>query len=140
MFVVDSRLSIPLDEFEIIYARSSGPGGQNVNKVNSKAQLRWPVLSSPSLSPQIRERLLARHGKRVTGEGILLVTSQRFRDQGKNVADCFDRLREMLLEAATPRRTRKETKPPRRARERRLRDKQVRSQVKQGRGRPSRDE
>ncbi len=69
MLIVNSRLQIPLSEFEFTYARSSGPGGQNVNKVNSKALLRWPVRQSPSLTAEVRERFLRRFASRLTNEG-----------------------------------------------------------------------
>ena len=81
MLVVNSRLQIPLEEFEFTYTRSSGPGGQNVNKVNSKACLRWPALASPSLPPGVRARFLQKFGARITVEGDMLIVSQRYRDQ-----------------------------------------------------------
>src|SRR5215469_6616704 len=84
---VNNRVRIPFDEFEFSYARSSGPGGQNVNKVNSKALLRWPVRTSPSLPEPMRQRFLSRYGNRVTAEGDVLISSQRYRDQAKNVDD-----------------------------------------------------
>lgn len=111
MLVVNSRLKIPLREFTFSFARSSGPGGQNVNKVNTKATLRWPVLKSRSLPSRTRERLLAKYGRRVTAQGDLLITSQRFRDAGRNVADCLAKLRKMLAEAAEAPKIRKPTKP-----------------------------
>ena len=131
--VVNSRLQIPLREFQFSFARSSGPGGQNVNKVNTKATLRWPVLESPSLPREIRARLLARRQSRITAAGELLVTSQRFRDAGRNVADCLEKLRELLAEAGVPRKRRKRTKPTRAAIRRRLEAKRIRSQKKRGR-------
>src|SRR5271168_3775823 len=96
LLTINSRLRIPLDEFEFTFARSSGPGGQNVNKVSSKALLRWPVAASPSLPAEVKERLLTRYRARITGAGELLVTSQRFRDQGRNIDDCLEKLRELL--------------------------------------------
>lgn len=130
---VNSRLRIPLSEFEFTYARSSGPGGQNVNKVNSKALLRWPVRTSPSMPEPVRQRFLSRYGNRITAEGELLISSQRFRDQARNVDDCLERLREMLLHAATPPTRRKRTKPTRASIQRRLENKRHKSAKKQGR-------
>ena len=130
---VNSRLRIPLSEFEFTYARSSGPGGQNVNKVNSKALLRWPVRTSTSLPEPVRQRLLSRYGNRITAEGDLLISSQRFRDQARNVDDCLERLREMLILAATPPTRRKRTKPTRASIKRRLENKRHKSEKKQGR-------
>ena len=131
--MVNSRLRIPLDEFEFSYARSSGPGGQNVNKVNSKALLRWPVRTSPSLPEAVRQRFLSRYGNRVTTEGDLLISSQRFRDQGRNVEDCLEKLREMLMEAAVAPVRRKRTRPTRGSIQRRLESKRRKSEKKQGR-------
>jgi ribosome-associated protein len=113
MLVVNPQLQIPLREFQFTFARSSGPGGQNVNKVNSKALLRWSVARSPSLSETVRQRLLARNRHRITAEGELLISSQRFRDAGRNVADCLQRLRTILVEAAAVPRPRKATRPTR---------------------------
>ena len=131
--VVDNRLRIALDEFEFTYSRSSGPGGQNVNKVNSKALLRWPVLSSPSLPEAVRHRFVNRWGNRITAEGDLLISSQRFRDQAKNVDDCLEKLREMLAAVATPPVRRRRTKPSRASIKRRLESKRRKSDKKRSR-------
>lgn len=133
MLAITSTLSIPLREFEITYSRSSGPGGQNVNKVSSKATLRWALATSPSLPDEIRQRLLARYGRRLTTEGELLITSQRFRDAGRNTADCLEKLRQMLQAAASPPKARRPTKPSRSSQRRRLDTKRRLSSRKQGR-------
>src|SRR5438132_7573531 len=96
-----SSISIPPDELHFQFAKSSGPGGQNVNKVNSKAVLHWNPTASGGLPEPVRARFLARFGGRLTGEGYLVITSQRNRDQGRNAADCLEKLREMLLAVAT---------------------------------------
>ena len=133
MLVITPHLSIPLREFVITYARSGGPGGQNVNKVNSKATLRWAAAASPSLPEDIRRRLLLRYGRRMTVEGDLLITSQRFRDAGRNTADCLEKLRQMLLAAAIVPKTRRPTKPSRSAKRRRLEAKRRQSSRKTNR-------
>ena len=104
-----------------------------MNKVNSKALLRWPIDASPSLPEAVRGRFLQKHGNRVTTEGELLISSQRYRDQGRNVEDCLEKLRVMLAEAAAPPVRRKRTKPSRGSIERRLQSKRIRSDKKQGR-------
>lgn len=133
MLVVNSRLKIPLREFEFTFARSSGPGGQNVNKLNTKALLRWPILKSTSLPDSVRQRLLASHRRRLTNEGDFLIVSQRFRDAGRNVADCLEKLRAMLAEATLVPKRRVASKPTRGSVRRRLEGKQRQSQKKQQR-------
>ncbi len=133
MLFVTPQLQIPVAEFEITFARSSGPGGQNVNKVNSKATLRWPLARSPSLPEDVCQRFLARYRRRVTVDGDLVVTSQRYRDAGRNASDCLEKLRRMLLEVAQPPKRRKPTRPSRGSVRRRLDDKRRRSQKKDSR-------
>ncbi|MBI2826821.1 MAG: aminoacyl-tRNA hydrolase [Planctomycetia bacterium] len=140
MLIVNSRLRIPQDEIEFSYARSSGPGGQNVNKVSSKAMLRWPVATSASLPEDVRRRFLERYANRITGGGELVLASQRYRDQKRNVADCLDRLKAMLLTVATAPVPRKRTRPTRASGERRLEKKRGTSRKKQARRRPSVEE
>jgi ribosome-associated protein len=130
---VNDAITIPDAEFDWSYARSGGPGGQNVNKVSSKAVLRWPVLSSPSLPPHVRHRLFALNRRRVTTEGDLVITSQRYRDQERNREDCLQKLAELVREAATLPRPRKVTRPTRGSKVRRLAAKRHRSALKASR-------
>jgi len=136
---INSRIAIPPSELRFSFVRSSGPGGQNVNKVNSKAQLRWSVKRSESLPDDVRSRLLARYARRINDRGELVLTSQRYRDQARNIGDCLTKLREMLAAVATPPKRRKKTQLPRSARESRLRDKREKSEKKRRRVRPSDD-
>lgn len=130
MLEINPQLRIPEEELSWSYVRSGGPGGQNVNKVASKAVLRWDVARSPSLPEEVRQRLRAQQGRRITQEGELVVTSQRFRDQERNRQDCLEKLREMLVRATERPKVRKKTKPSRGAKERRLNDKRHRSAAK----------
>ncbi len=136
---VTDALSIPLGEFRFDYARAGGPGGQNVNKVNSKAILRWKPAESPSLPPLVRDRLLRALASRLTNEGELLVTSQRTRDQGRNVADCLDKVRELVLAAARPPKARRASRPTLGSKIRRVEGKLKRSLTKRLRKKPDAD-
>ena len=111
MLVINTRITIPLAEFSFEFSRSGGPGGQNVNKVSSKAVLRWKPAESPSLPPAVRTRLLAVIGSKLTTEGEWMVTSQRTRDQGRNIEDCLDKVRETILAVANPPKVRRVSKP-----------------------------
>jgi ribosome-associated protein len=133
MLIVTPHLRIPLREFKFSFARSGGPGGQNVNKVNTKATLRWAVLQSPSLPDDVRGRLLVHLGRRITAEGDLLITSQRFRDAGRNTADCLEKLRRLIAGVAVPPRRRRPTRPTRSSAERRLRHKRQHARTKRNR-------
>ncbi|MCP3690936.1 MAG: aminoacyl-tRNA hydrolase [Planctomycetaceae bacterium] len=136
MLVVDANIEVPLSEFSFSFSRSAGPGGQHVNKVNTKVTLHWGVLDSPSIPGGVKDRFLARFHRRINKQDQLVLTSQRFRDRGRNVADCLHKLREMILEVRDPPRPRKATKPTRSSRERRLKSKRLNSQKKERRRLP----
>ncbi len=136
---VTPQLRIPLDEFSFTFARSGGPGGQNVNKVNSKAVLRWQVLESPSLDERVRARFVEQNRNSITEAGEFITTSQRYRDQPKNIDDCHEKLRDLLTRAAVQPKRRRATKPTAGSRRRRLSDKRLRSAAKQLRRRPADD-
>jgi ribosome-associated protein len=133
LLTVNSRIQIPHDEFTFTFVRSSGPGGQNVNKVNSKAVLRWPVAHSRSLPAEVRHRFMAHFARRLTGEGELVLTSQKYRDRGRNVTDCLEKLKAMVVVVAVRPRARKPTKPTRASVTRRLEHKGRTSHKKQQR-------
>jgi ribosome-associated protein len=140
MLTVTPNLQIPLREFVFTFSRSGGPGGQNVNKVNTKALLRWPVTTSPSLPQAVRQRLLGKCGRRITTEGELLISSQRFRDAGRNAADCLEKLRRLLAEAARHVPARRPTRPTRASVRRRVEGKRRHAQKKQQRTSPRSDD
>jgi ribosome-associated protein len=129
------QFQIPLREFEFSFARSSGPGGQNVNKVNSKAVLRWKISTTISLPQQVRTRFLTEFASKLSGDGELVLSSDRFRDQGKNVDDCLRKVRAMILEVAVPPKIRRKTKPSYGSKIRKARSKRAQSEKKQNRGR-----
>lgn len=131
--VVNRRVQVDLRELKFTFVRSSGPGGQNVNKVNTKAVMRWPVASTPSLPEDVRERFMSAYRRRLNEQGELVVSSQRYRDQHRNVNDCLDKLRVMITRVARPPRARKKTRPTAGAVARRLESKQKQSQKKESR-------
>src|SRR5712691_5689621 len=100
-------LSVPDEELLFSFARSGGPGGQNVNKVASKAILHWNLAANTSLPADVKQRLRSHEANRITTEGELVIQGQRFRDQGKNIEDCLTRLREMILRVLQPPRPRR---------------------------------
>lgn len=127
------KIDLPTHEIEFSFARSSGKGGQNVNKVNSKAVLRWNLRKAQTLPEDVKSRFVNRFAHRITAEGDLLVQSQRFRDQEKNAKDCLDKLRRMLEIAWTPPKERVETKATHKSRQNRLKSKRKKSEKKQRR-------
>src|SRR5262245_42409094 len=102
MLAVNSAITIPDSELKFSFARSSGPGGQNVNKVSSKATLRFGAVDSPSLPPDVKQRLLGTFRSRLTSEGEFVISSQEFRDQPRNIEACLAKLKAMILAVARP--------------------------------------
>jgi ribosome-associated protein len=120
MLEVTPTIRIPFDEFEWSFARSGGPGGQNVNKVSSKAVLRWNFVGSPSVPDEVKARFHERFPSRITTEGELVMSSELTRDQGRNREDCLQKLAAMLRSAAARPKVRRATKPSKASRRRRV--------------------
>jgi ribosome-associated protein len=140
MLVVTDSVRIPDHELKWSFVRSSGPGGQNVNKVASKAVLRWQAAATTAaIWPTALERMRARFPSRFTTDGDVLVQSQQYRDQDRNREDCLAKLAEMIRAALVEPRPRKATKPSKGSQRRRLADKRRQSERKRGR-RVSRDD
>ena len=130
---IRTDLRIPSSEISFTSSRSSGPGGQNVNKVSTRVTLLFNVDSSPSLSKAQKERLGERLGTRISQAGVLQVNSQEHRSQLRNRQAALERFIRLLREALHRPRPRRPTRKPRRAREERLRRKKQRGQLKKGR-------
>jgi ribosome-associated protein len=131
--VVNGRIRIPTAEIRFVYSRSGGPGGQNVNKVNSRVQLRWAFENSTALPADVRERFAKRYHRQISADGDLCLTSQRFRDQSRNVDDVLEKLASMIRDVATPPKKRIATKVSKGQKQRRLENKRRQSEKKQGR-------
>ena len=130
---VSPGLIIPEAELRLSFARSSGPGGQNVNKVSSKAVLHFAAATSPSIPPDVRQRLIERYQSRLTNDGEIVIHSDEYRDQPRNIQACYDKLRAMIMPILRPPKKRRPTKPTRGSKVRRLKEKKARSDVKAGR-------
>ncbi len=124
------KISVPFAELEFTYARSSGPGGQNVNKVNSKAVLRWNLRDSTAIPLEVKNRFLQAYGAKVNQDGELILTSDIYRDQIRNKEDCIERLNEMLQAVAVPPKKRKKTKPSKSSQRKRIESKKRQSDKK----------
>jgi ribosome-associated protein len=136
---IDDELEIDDTELRFEFARSSGPGGQNVNKVETKVRLLFDVRSSPSLTPEQRSRIEDRLGTRISRNGVLRVTSQRHRSREANRRAAVERFTELIAGALEEEEPRRPTKVPRKARKRRLEEKRRRSRKKALRGPPDDD-
>jgi ribosome-associated protein len=130
---ISSRIFINDNELTFSFARSGGPGGQNVNKLNTKAILKWGIRDSDALSFAVKERFEMRYGNRINESGEVVIASDRHRTQSQNKQDCLDRLTEMIRSVLTAPKKRKPTRPTRASKERRLKGKRQRSEKKQRR-------
>lgn len=136
MIDVTPQISLDEAELEISFIRASGPGGQNVNKVSTAVQMRFDARRSPSLPNEVSVRLQKLAGSRLTGDGVIVITANRFRTQEANRRDAIERLVELIARAAVAPVKRRATKPSKAAKEKRLEAKSRRSGVKSMRGRP----
>ena len=130
-------MNIPEAALEFHFVRSSGPGGQNVNKVASAVQLRCDLKLWPSLPERVRTRLRTLAGRRITADDVIVISAQRFRTQEHNKRDALERLEELVTEARIEPKIRRPTKPTKASKVRRLEGKQQRGRVKAGRGKVS---
>jgi ribosome-associated protein len=136
--IINPSVTLPGKDLSWTAVRASGPGGQNVNKVSSKIELRFDLAATSALDPATKARLRAAAGSRIDAEGKLLITSQAARDQRQNLEDARDKLRSLVLAALVRPKKRRPTKPSRRATQRRLDEKQRQGSLK--RQRSSRDD
>lgn len=132
--IVNSRLTILAKELDVTAVRSSGPGGQNVNKVNSKVTLRWNPSLCEALPEAWRGRFVARYSGRINRQGELVLHSDRYRDQSRNLTDVRRKLAEMLVECQAAPKRRRPTLPTLGSKKRRLTSKRLKSEKKQNRG------
>jgi ribosome-associated protein len=133
MLRLTPSIAIPDDELVERFVRASGPGGQNVNKVATAVELRFDAANSPSLPDALRARLLARRDHRITDDGVVVISAQRFRTQDRNRQDARERLLALLMAVLKPPKARVATKPTRASKERRLSSKRERATIKRQR-------
>jgi len=134
MIRITETIVLSESELEERFIRAPGPGGQNVNKVASAVQLRFDAARSPALSPTVRSRLVMLAGSRMTRDGVIVISANRFRQQDRNRQDARNRLADLIREAATPPKPRRATRTPAGAKRRRLTAKRQKSEIKKTRG------
>ncbi len=131
MIRITPTIAVEEDEIELDFIRSGGPGGQNVNKVATAAQLRFDIANSPNLPQDVKERLIKIAGRKVTGEGVLIIEARSFRTQEKNRSDALDRLIELIREASERPKARRKTRPTLQSKKKRLETKRQKGRLKE---------
>jgi ribosome-associated protein len=129
------KIRLPLNEINFSFARSSGAGGQNTNKVNSKAVLKWAVLKSYFLSHEVKTKFSELFKNKINAEGEIIISSEKFRDQGKNVRECLEKLEAYLAQAMHVEKKRVKTKKTKGSKMRRLQTKKISAEKKSNRSR-----
>jgi len=133
MIQITPSIQIDENEMQFEYVRASGPGGQNVNKVATAVQLRFDILNSPSLASGVKGRLIQLAGSRVSADGVLLIEAKRFRTQAANREDAIQRFIDLIRKSLMPPKPRKQTKPTAASKEKRLKEKKQRGEIKRNR-------
>ena len=133
MLEITANLSIDERELQFEYIRASGPGGQNVNKVATAVQLRFDIPNSPSLASDLKGRLIQLAGKRVNTDGVLIIEARSFRTQEQNREDAIHRFIELVKRSIIKPKSRVKTKPTKTSKEKRLKEKRQRGEVKKNR-------
>lgn len=131
------KIVIPFSELSFSYARSGGPGGQNVNKVNSKVIMDWDLRNSPSLPTEVKERFFFRYRNLINSDGVVQLMSDKERSQKANIDDCVRKLHDLISEVQFPPKPRKKTRPTKSSIRKRLSSKKLHSEKKESRRRPA---
>ncbi|OGG52659.1 MAG: peptide chain release factor I [Candidatus Handelsmanbacteria bacterium RIFCSPLOWO2_12_FULL_64_10] len=140
MIQITPSIAVHESELQEEFIRASGPGGQNVNKVATAVQLRFDAARSPSMPDEVRERLISLAGRRMTEDGVLIITSRRFRTQERNRQDALEKLVGWIRRAAVKPRPRRTTRPTQASKRRRMEEKRRRGEIKRIRRSVPRDE
>lgn len=140
MLTINDKLRIPIAELRFSFSRSSGPGGQNVNKVNTKATMRWTLDENTTIPEGVMRRFRQAYPNRINAEGELVLHSQRYRDRPRNISDCMDKLRGLVAAVAVPPKRRRKTKPTKGSVARRRKQKESTAQKKRNRKPPRMDD
>ncbi len=136
---ITPRIQVPDEDLDISFARAGGPGGENVNKSNTKAVIRFSIPRCRSIPMELKARLMVALGPKITNRGEVIVTSQTHREQSRNLEECREKLRQMIRDALVVARPRRPTQPTRASKERHLEEKRRRRQLRRQRSRVQED-